>query len=153
MAPDHHASASRAGSPGDSGGDAGSAVRALPRVVRFGAVGVVNTAIDFTTFAALYHLLHWPLLAANAVGFALAVANSYTMNKAWTFRDKTRPSLGDGARFFVVALAGLAIGSAVIVAAAQLMPALAAKVCAIGATFAWNYWASARFVFVGRAKA
>ncbi len=122
-------------------------------MVRFGVVGVVNTAIDFSAFAALYHLLHWPLLAANAAGFALAVVNSYAMNKTWTFRDETPSTLGHGARFFVVAVAGLAVGSAVIAAAAQAMPALAAKACAIGATFAWNYWASSRFVFPRGAKA
>lgn len=127
--------------------------RTPPRVVRFAVVGAVNTAIDFSVFTALYHLLHWPLLAANAVGFALAVANSYAMNRAWTFRDAAPATRGDGARFFVVALAGLAIGSAVIATAAQVMPALAAKSCAIGATFVWNYWASARFVFLRTAKA
>lgn len=139
-----------AAAPGEAAGGARApaGTSMLTRMVRFGAVGVVNTAIDFSVFAALFYLLHWPLLAANAAGFGLAVANSYAMNKAWTFRDTAPATLGRGARFFAVALAGLAIGSAVIAAAAQIVPAFVAKACAIGATFAWNYWASARFVFM-----
>ncbi|MCU0893629.1 MAG: GtrA family protein [Rhodospirillales bacterium] len=124
--------------------------RRLPRLVRFAIVGVANTAIDFSIFAVLFYLVHWPLLAAHAMGFAVAVVNSYVCNKAWTFRDRQPSRLQDGAKFLLVAICGLLTGSVVIALAAQLMPAFAAKACAVAATFAVNYWASARYVFVVR---
>ncbi len=37
------------------------------RIIRFGVVGVLNTAIDFALFALLYYVALWPLLAAIAV--------------------------------------------------------------------------------------
>lgn len=129
---------------------AGGPVRSprLRRLVRFAIVGVANTAIDFSIFAALFYLVGWPLLAAHATGFAVAVVNSYVCNKTWTFGDRRPSRLQDGAKFLLVALCGLVTGSAVIAVAAQVMPALAAKACAVAATFAVNYWASARYVFV-----
>lgn len=120
----------------------------LRRLIRFAIVGVANTAIDFSIFAILFYLLHWPLLAAHAAGFCVAVVNSYICNKTWTFGDRQPSRIVDGARFLLAALCGLATGSAVIALAAEVMPALAAKACAVAATFAVNYWASARYVFV-----
>lgn len=120
---------------------------AMPQILRFALVGVLNTAIDFLLFALLFYLGHWPLLLANATGFIAAVANSYLLNRSWTFRAETPPNLADGMRFLIVATCGLALGSLAIFAAAFVMPAFAAKACAIAVTFAWNYWASGRFVF------
>lgn len=129
---------------------AGRPVRSprLRRLVRFAVVGVANTAIDFSLFAVLFYLLHWPLLPAHAAAFAVAVVNSYVCNKTWTFGDRRPARMEDGVKFLLVAICGLVTGSAVIALAAQVMPALAAKACAVGATFVVNYWASARFVFV-----
>jgi putative flippase GtrA len=120
----------------------------LRRLVRFAIVGIANTAIDFSVFAAVFYLLHWPLLPAHAAGFSLAVVNSYVCNKTWTFGDQRPSRIVDGARFLLAAICGLATGSAVIALAAQVMPPLAAKACAVAATFVVNYWASARYVFV-----
>lgn len=120
----------------------------LRRLVRFAIVGIVNTAIDFSIFAVLFYRAHWPLLAAHVAGFAVAVVNSYVCNKAWTFGDRRPSRIVDGARFLLVAVCGLATGSAVIALAAQVMPAIAAKACAVVATFVVNYWASARYVFL-----
>lgn len=118
------------------------------RLVRFAIVGVANTAIDVSVFAILFYGLHWPLLPAHAAGFAVAVVNSYVCNKAWTFGDRRPSWIVDGARFLLVAICGLATGSLVIALAAEIMPVLAAKACAVAATFVVNYWASARYVFV-----
>jgi putative flippase GtrA len=120
----------------------------LRRLVRFAIVGVANTAIDVSVFAILFYGLHWPLLPAHAAGFAVAVVNSYVCNKAWTFDDRRPSRIVDGARFLLVAICGLATGSLVIALAAEIMPVLAAKACAVAATFVVNYWASARYVFV-----
>ncbi len=132
----------------DAVGEGQARSQRLRRLVRFAIVGVANTAIDFAVFAGLFYLLHWPLLAAHTAGFAVAVVNSYVCNKTWTFGDRRPSRIVDGARFLLVAVCGLATGSVVIAVAAQVMPPLAAKACAVAATFVVNYWASARYVFV-----
>lgn len=132
----------------DALGERFARLERLRRLVRFAIVGIANTAIDFGVFAVLFYVLRWPLLAAHASGFAVAVVNSYVCNKTWTFGDPRPSRIVDGFRFLLVAICGLATGSAVIALAAQIMPALAAKACAVAATFVVNYWASARYVFV-----
>ncbi len=57
---------------------------------RFALVGVVNTGLDVGVFAILFYGFGWALLLANAASFIIAVANSYALNKAWTFKDTSR---------------------------------------------------------------
>jgi len=61
--------------------------RDLVQFVKFGLVGVLNTAVDFT----VYTLLYWagiPYLLAQCVSFAAGTANSYVLNRMWTFQAR-----------------------------------------------------------------
>ncbi len=119
------------------------------RPLRFALVGVVNTGIDVGVFAILFYGFGWALLLANAASFIIAVANSYALNKAWTFKDTSRgrAAVRRGLAFLAVAVVGLGLASVTIWLAALAVPAILAKLAAVGVSFAWNYWASARFVF------
>ena len=55
-----------------------------PRIVRFCAVGVANTAITLGAFALLV-ALGLPAPAASAMAWALAAVNSFQLNRRWTF--------------------------------------------------------------------
>jgi putative flippase GtrA len=55
------------------------------RLVRFGAVGVLNTLLTFVTYTLLTRLAVAPE-AASAIGFAVGAANGYVLNRSWTFR-------------------------------------------------------------------
>jgi putative flippase GtrA len=61
----------------------------LGRVLRFGTVGVVNTAIYYVLYLLLHHIL--PYLAAHMLAFATAMVGSYFLNCYFTFR--IRPTL------------------------------------------------------------
>jgi len=61
----------------------------LARFVRFGAVGVVNTATYYGTYLVV-HLVA-PYLAAHAAGVVVSVVGSYFLNCRFTFH--VRPSL------------------------------------------------------------
>lgn len=71
------------------------------RVIRFGIVGVVNTAVYY----GLYLLLHvaLPYLVAHAVAFVLAMVVSYFLNCYFTFH--ARPTWK---RFMLFPLSNLA---------------------------------------------
>ena len=97
---------------------------------RFFFVGLVNTALDFAIFAMFYFVFGTGAIVANAVGYAVAVANSYCLNKYWTFSESRD-------RNPTVAIWLLA----------SLVPPLYAKGCVAGLTFLWNYWSSRRFVY------
>lgn len=82
----------------------------LGRIVRFGIVGVINTA----TYFGLYLLLRLqlPYLVAHVVAFLLATIGSYFLNCRFTF--KVKPSWGSFLLFplsnlsnFVITTAGL----------------------------------------------
>jgi putative flippase GtrA len=121
----------------------------LPRWLRFALVGCVSTAIDLGVFALMLYVFGWSPLAAHTAGFAVAVANSYLLNKLWTFEDRdwSRRAIGRGLRFLLVAIGGWLVGALVILLLVPAIPALAAKIVAIGATFVWNYTLSRLWVF------
>lgn len=122
------------------------------RVIRFGLVGALNTALDLAVFATLFYGLAWPLLVANSLGYLVGLANSYLLNSRWTFEDRavpgvtTRPAL-----YALFNLVGLAVGNLVVWLLALALPVWLAKLGAVAATFAWNFWSSDRLVF-GRAS-
>ncbi len=119
------------------------------RIIRFGLVGVLNTSIDFALFALLFYVAEWPLLAANAAAYSVAVVNSYVLNKVWTFGDASRgrTAMLRGVLFVVLNLVGLALASAVVWTLAHFLHPLVAKAGSIAVSFVWNYWSNRRFVY------
>jgi putative flippase GtrA len=116
--------------------------------IRFGLVGVVNTAVDFVVFILFYRGVGLDPLLANSVSFLIAVSNSYLMNHHWTFRrPDSSVSFAAYARFVMLNAGGLLISNLVILLLEGVMPLEFAKVIAIGLTFIWNYTASKLFVF------
>lgn len=115
--------------------------------IRFCIVGIINTLIDFGLFAALLYGAGWGPLAAHIPAFCAAVANSFIMNKVWTFGDKNAATGAQFGRFAAVAGMGLLISSAIVAGGSHVMPVLAAKGLAIAATLMWNYAGSSLFVF------
>ena len=116
------------------------------QVVRFAAVGVVNTA----TYYAIYLLLRVPIgyLAAHVVAFALSTVGSFLLNSHITYR--TRPTWRKFALFPLTVAANFVITSVGVVLLVQLAdvdqrvaPLIAAGV-AIPATFL-----ATRYVLVG----
>jgi putative flippase GtrA len=68
--------------------------------LRFGFVGLLNTALTLMVIYALMSIHANPYLA-NAVGYACGMAMSFTLNRRWTFRSSQRPSLSLVGRFLV----------------------------------------------------
>lgn len=85
--------------------------RALPPTaaqwLRFAAVGASNTLLSWCAYAVLERLgLHY--LVASGLAFALGVANSYALNRRWTFRSRDRRA-PEALRFAVVQCVGLGV--------------------------------------------
>jgi putative flippase GtrA len=84
----------------------------LRRFVRFGIVGVVNTAVHTALFTAAIELVHIEAVLANAMGFSVAVLVGYTLNRRWTFA-KHGAQHARLWRYVVGALIGLAWNSVI----------------------------------------
>lgn len=57
----------------------------VAQLLKFGLVGVSNTAITFLIYTLLVKLGVWYLLA-SALGFGVGAVNGYLLNRSWTFR-------------------------------------------------------------------
>ena len=86
----------------------------LGRILRFGAVGAVNTVVTLAVFTAL-DTLGLPGAAASTIAFCAGAVNSFQLNRRWTFSDIPTPR-GAWVRFVGVqglgaALSGIGVGA------------------------------------------
>lgn len=78
----------------------------LAQFLRFGVVGLLNTGTSYLVIRLLAGALDVPL--ASAIGYAAGVAQSFLLNRIWTF-GATRPAgpgrwAGEALRFLIVNL-------------------------------------------------
>jgi putative flippase GtrA len=66
-------------------------------VVRFGVVGVSNTALGFGVFWSAHHLM--PAMGAQCLSYAVGMLWSYYWNRRWTFQSQGRVA-SEAFRFF-----------------------------------------------------
>jgi putative flippase GtrA len=76
--------------------------------VKFGIVGVSNTALTFIVYTILLKGFGVFYLAASAIGFMVGATNGFLLNRRWTFREHVGDSLTP-VRWAVVQSCGLAV--------------------------------------------
>jgi putative flippase GtrA len=127
---------------------AATATRRILRPATFGAIGLLNTVIDFLVFWTLLDLM--PALLANVISFTVGATNSFVLNTLVTFHDRRanpKLSLQRALRFAGVTLGCLALSSGTLFLLLHVLPALYAKAVSIIATFAAGYIFNDRLVF------
>jgi len=77
----------------------------IAQLLKFGLVGVSNTAITFLIYTLLVKLGVWYLLA-SALGFGVGAINGYLLNRSWTFRGGATGA-ATAVRWIVVQSCGL----------------------------------------------
>jgi putative flippase GtrA len=119
------------------------------KAMSFAAVGVVNSAVDFTLFSVGFYWLGLPIITANIISWGVAVSGSYVMNSLTTFAHESGRQLRATAylRFMLAQSAGLIANTATVFIASYFMPVLLGKVLAIGASFLVNFSLSHFVVF------
>jgi putative flippase GtrA len=125
----------------------------LAQLVRYGLVGVTNTAVTFGAYAALV-ALGVPPVAAAAGGWAAGAVNGYRLNRAWTFRSALRGA-SPAARYVAVAVLGAgldAAGVAIAVGDGDL-PRMLAEVAILPAVTVVTFVLCRRWVFAGATPA
>ncbi|WP_188719566.1 GtrA family protein [Nitratireductor aestuarii] len=117
--------------------------RLSSKAIRFAAVGIANSGIDFLVFTALA----WaglPALVANVLAWAVAVTFSYAVNSRWTF--DAAETLGKQKSFLRFALSGAAISlgssSLALVLLTPLVGLLPAKLIGIVVGAVLNFFAA-----------
>ena len=121
------------------------------KAISFGLVGLVNSAVDFAVFSFAYYYLGLPIVIANSLAWVIAVSGSYVMNSTITFAHESGRKLAFN-RYIGFALsqvAGFCANTATVWGLVEIahVPAWAAKVAAIGVSFAVNFSLSHFVVF------
>lgn len=120
----------------------------LGQFLRFGVVGLSNTAVDFAAF----FLLTWgsvPYLLAQVLAYGAGVTNSFLLNRRWTFKVGGRASLQEAVRFVMVNGVSLlvAAGCIYILHGLVSMGLWPAKVAATAGGVMVNYIGTRMWVF------
>lgn len=92
-------------------GPPGSAAE-IAYVLRFLAVGVLNTCVGLGSIYALKYFLGLGDVPANMIGYLIGLTNSFFWNRRWTFSHSGRIGIA-AARFFSVFIAAYAVNLAV----------------------------------------
>lgn len=79
----------------------------MRRVGKFGAVGVINTLIDFVLYNVIHFVLGLGLIPANIISTTTAMLFSFVMNKQVVFKKKDGSVIGQAIVFFAITAFGL----------------------------------------------
>lgn len=132
--------------------------------IRFGLVGVINTAVDFGILAMLAVLTSAPVLLANVISTSCALMVSYVLNKKAVFGDQSSDNTRQVLQFLVITLSGLwLVQTAVISLVMWIISTLSSsfdpvtalligKIFATGASLVWNYLWYSKVVFTKESK-
>lgn len=135
--------------------------------VRFIVVGGINTVVDLAVLNALIFGFdagrEGALFAVfKTAAFAVAVANSYVLNKLWTFESKDTRVQGTLVPFLVISLVGLVLNVGTAAIFATYLPAphglleplwpSVASLTGTAAGLVWNFVGYRTMVFVPGGK-
>ena len=125
--------------------------------IRFGLVGVVNTAVDFALLNILVSLFGVPPVAANIVSTTAAMGVSFGLNKRAVFRANAKTRMRQLVVFFAITLTGIWLVQGGVLAAVlyligplglqQTVALNSAKFAGICVGLVWNYLWYSRVVF------
>jgi len=77
------------------------------QIGKFGAVGIINTVLDFAVFNLLIIYAGFPRIPANIVSTTIAMTFSFLANKNFVFRDRSEFKIKQAAMFLVITAFGL----------------------------------------------
>lgn len=93
------------------------------QLIKFGLVGVLNTAVDFGVFNLLLFVTNtrtgWGAGLINMVAILVAAINSYFLNRNWTFAARVRERRIQFIRFGVATAFGMLVNSLTVVVVAE----------------------------------
>ena len=80
------------------------------RFGKFALVGTLNTLIDFGLMNLFTAGFGWQLVPSQALSFAVAVINSYILNRKWVYPETTEKSIANQfSKFVIINIAGLTL--------------------------------------------
>ena len=81
----------------------------LVQIIKFGAIGIMNTAIDYLLFALFFSVCGLDKSLAQVFSTAIAMTNSYILNRYFTFEQKGNVKIDEMWKFIIVNLVSMAV--------------------------------------------
>jgi putative flippase GtrA len=127
------------------------------RFLRFLAVGLSGTLLDFAILSVLKTWFGWLTLPANLVSYSCGILNNYLLSRYWVYPEARKEgSLQQGVRFILISLVGLLLNNLLVFAleapAGWLLANshygyIPAKIIATGVVLLWNFFANRYWTF------
>ncbi|MCI2252825.1 GtrA family protein [Domibacillus sp. PGB-M46] len=76
-------------------------MRNLNEVMKFGIIGVLNTAVDMLLFFTLWSV-GVPYLWAQVLSYSAGTLNSFVWNRSWTFKASRRTNMEEITKFILL---------------------------------------------------
>lgn len=127
----------------------------IAEFAKFGVVGALSFTLDVAVFNAVLHVVPSKPLLAKLISTLVAATNAFVLNRAWSFRRRTRSTLRREAALFalfnggglVIALSVLAVSHYVLGFQSRLADNLAANGVGLALGTAFRFWSYRRFVW------
>jgi putative flippase GtrA len=118
------------------------------QALRFGIVGLANTVVCLAIVWTLEGSFSQPVWLASAAGYTVATAQSYILNRIWTFEASERAPVGSQfLRFIIVNIVVGAIFSALTSLLAPAIDVRLASLAALTISTVLSFLAMRVFVF------
>ena len=114
----------------------------IKKIVNFGLVGVVATAIEYILLIILKEIFKIDVLIASGIAFIISLLFNYIFSIKYVFIDKKEMSKAkEMTVFFITALIGLGINQIMMYMFVNLVSIyyLFAKVISTGTVMVWNF--------------
>jgi putative flippase GtrA len=120
----------------------------MKRFIKFGLIGVINTAITIISYSFFVYIMDINYILANIIAYMLGMINSFIWNKNWVFRVK-ESDLSIYLRFLIVNLAMLGfntLGLFILVNTFQLNK-LISQIAVVGLGMVINFFLTKTWAF------
>lgn len=110
------------------------------RLAKYALVGGLNTGVDFAVFCMLVYGVGMISLWAQVISYTAGVANSYLLNRYWTFQVKGKMSVAELLRFMIINVISFVAATAVLLGLEQWgISSAIAKIVSVASSLAVNY--------------
>lgn len=119
------------------------------KLIKFGVVGFAGLVIDFTVTYICKEKLKIHKYVSSSLGFSIATATNYQLNRAWTFDRHDAATMTQFGKYFMICMVGLALSNILIYILNDKLKwnFYLAKACAIIIVSLWNFFANYLYTF------
>ncbi|QTH39948.1 GtrA family protein [Cohnella sp. LGH] len=123
------------------------------KMAKYALVGGLNTGVDFAVFCALIYGLGMSTAGAQVLSYLAGTANSYLLNRYWTFGVRGQKNAAELVRFVAVNVVSFAAATAALLGLEYAgLEAALAKAISVFVSLAVNYAGYRLWVFGGKER-